>query len=125
MGIPGKCFFCNSGAEANEGLIKLARRFCVQRPRADGTPRHEILTFTGSFHGRTMATMTATAQEKIHGGFGPLVPEFHEVADTASLEALFERAGASIAAVFVEPVRGAGGVHPVPDEFLRRARELS
>ena len=86
--IPGKCFFGNSGAEANEGLIKVARKYGIAKPAADGTPRHEILTFTGSFHGRTFATMTATAQEKIHGGFGPLVPGFKYLPfnDIAALE---------------------------------------
>ena len=69
--IPGKCFFCNSGAEANEGLLKLARKY----GQATGG-RYEIITFTGSFHGRTFGAMTATAQEKIHGGFGPLPPGF-------------------------------------------------
>ncbi len=69
--IPGKCFFCNSGAEANEGLIKFARKYGQQTGG-----RFEIITFTGSFHGRTFGAMTATAQEKIHGGFGPLPPGF-------------------------------------------------
>jgi acetylornithine/succinyldiaminopimelate/putrescine aminotransferase len=123
MGIPGKCFFCNSGAEANEGLIKLARKFGVQRPKADGSPRYEILTFTGSFHGRTMATMTATAQEKIHAGFGPLVPGFKYLPfnDVAALEAAISE---NTAAILVEPVQGESGVNPVTPEFLRTAAKL-
>ena len=123
MGIPGKCFFCNSGAEANEGLIKLARKFGVQRPQADGSPRYEILTFTGSFHGRTMATMTATAQEKIHGGFGPLVPGFRYLPfnDVAALEAAISE---NTVAILLEPVQGESGVNPVTPEFLRAAARL-
>lgn len=123
MGIRGKCFFCNSGAEANEGLIKLARRFGVQSPKADGSPRYEILTFTGSFHGRTMATMTATAQEKIHGGFGPLVPGFTYLPfnDVVALEAAISE---NTVAILLEPVQGESGVNPVSPEFLRAAARL-
>lgn len=123
LGIPGKCFFCNSGAEANEGLIKLARKFGVLRPKADGSPRYEIITFTGSFHGRTMATMTATAQGKIHDGFGPLVPGFKYVAfnDIAALEASITN---NTVAILLEPVQGESGVHPATPEFLRAAASL-
>lgn len=123
MGIAGKCFFCNSGAEANEGLIKLARRFGVTKPKADGTPRYEIITFTGSFHGRTMATMTATAQEKIHGGFGPLVPGFKYVPfnDVAALRAAVND---NTVGILLEPVQGESGVNPVTPEFLRAAAKL-
>ncbi|MFT6575370.1 MAG: acetylornithine/succinyldiaminopimelate/putrescine aminotransferase, partial [Akkermansiaceae bacterium] len=67
---PGKIFFSNSGAEANDGLIKLARRFGLE------SGRHEIITFNNSFHGRTIGAMSATAQAKIHEGFGPLFPGF-------------------------------------------------
>jgi acetylornithine/succinyldiaminopimelate/putrescine aminotransferase len=123
MRIPGKCFFCNSGAEANEGLIKLARKFGVQRPKSDGSPRYEILTFTGSFHGRTMATMTATAQEKIHGGFGPLVPGFKYLPFN-DVAALYAAISENTVAILVEPVQGESGVNPVTPEFLRAAAEL-
>ncbi len=124
LGIPGKCFFSNSGAEANEGLIKLARRYGVIKPMADETPRHEIITFTGSFHGRTFATMTATAQEKIHGGFGPLVPGFRYVPfnDVAALKAAVN--GKTVA-ILLEPVQGESGVNPVTPEFLRTAAALA
>jgi acetylornithine/succinyldiaminopimelate/putrescine aminotransferase len=124
MGIAGKCFFCNSGAEANEGLIKLARKFGVLRPKADGSPRFEIITFTGSFHGRTMATMTATAQEKIHGGFGPLVPGFKYAPfnDIAALEASISDI---TVAILLEPVQGESGVNPATPEFLRAAARLA
>lgn len=123
IGIPGKCFFCNSGAEANEGLIKIARRFGTMKPKADGTPRYEIITFTGSFHGRTFATMTATAQEKIHGGFGPLVPGFNYVPfnDVAALKAAVNE---NTVAILLEPVQGESGVNPVTPEFLRTAQKL-
>lgn len=123
LGIPGKCFFGNSGAEANEGLIKIARKYGIAKPAADGTPRHEILTFTGSFHGRTFATMTATAQEKIHGGFGPLVPGFKYLPfnDIAALEAAISP---NTVAILLEPVQGESGVHPATPEFLRAAAKL-
>lgn len=123
LGIPGKCFFCNSGAEANEGLIKLARKFGVTRPKADGSPRYEIITCTGSFHGRTFATMTATAQEKIHGGFGPLLPGFKYVPfnDAAELKAAVNE---NTVAILLEPVQGESGVNPVTPEFLRIAAQL-
>jgi len=121
--IPGKCFFGNSGAEANEGLIKVARKYGIAKPAADGTPRHEILTFTGSFHGRTFATMTATAQEKIHGGFGPLLPGFKYLPfnDIAALEAAITP---NTVAILLEPVQGESGVHPATPEFLRAAAKL-
>jgi acetylornithine/N-succinyldiaminopimelate aminotransferase len=123
IGIPGKVFFGNSGAEANEGLIKIARKYGIAKPAADGTPRHEILTFTGSFHGRTFATMTATAQEKIHGGFGPLLPGFKYVPfnDIAALETAITP---NTVAILFEPVQGESGVHPASPEFLRAAAKL-
>jgi acetylornithine/succinyldiaminopimelate/putrescine aminotransferase len=123
LGIPGKCFFSNSGAEANEGLIKLARRYGVTKPKADGTPRYEIITFTGSFHGRTFATMTATAQEKIHGGFGPLVPGFKYVPFN-DVEALKAAVNENTVGILLEPVQGESGVNPVTPEFLRAAQAL-
>lgn len=121
--IPGKCFFGNSGAEANEGLIKLARRFGVLKPKADGSPRYEILTFTGSFHGRTFATMTATAQEKIHGGFGPLVPGFTYLPFN-DVEALKAAVNENTVGILLEPVQGESGVNPATAEFLRTAAAL-
>jgi predicted acetylornithine/succinylornithine family transaminase len=116
--IPGKCFFCNSGAEANEGMIKVARKYGVTRPMADGSPRYEIITFTGSFHGRTFGAMSATAQEKIHGGFGPIVPGFVYAPfnDIAALEAAITD---KTVAILLEPIQGESGVNPVTPEFLR------
>jgi acetylornithine/succinyldiaminopimelate/putrescine aminotransferase len=121
--IPGKCFFSNSGAEANEGIIKLARRYGVTRPKSDGTPRYEIITFTGSFHGRTFGAMTATAQEKIHGGFGPLVPGFVYVPFN-DVTALREAVNENTVAILLEPIQGESGVNPATPEFLRAADEL-
>jgi acetylornithine/N-succinyldiaminopimelate aminotransferase len=120
---PGRCFFCNSGAEANEGMIKLARKYGVARPLADGTPRHEIITFTGSFHGRTFGAMSATAQEKIHGGFGPIVPGF-VYAPFNDIEALGRAVSERTVAILLEPVQGESGVNPATAEFLRAARAL-
>lgn len=121
--IPGKCFFSNSGAEANEGIIKLARRYGVTRPKSDGTPRYEIITFTGSFHGRTFGAMTATAQEKIHGGFGPLVPGFVYVPFN-DIEALKKAVNENTVAILLEPIQGESGVNPASAEFLRAAQEI-
>lgn len=120
---PGRCFFCNSGAEANEGMIKMARKYGVARPLADGTPRHEIITFTGSFHGRTFAAMSATAQEKIHGGFGPIVPGF-VYAPFNDIEALRQAVTERTVAILLEPVQGESGVNPATAAFLREARAL-
>lgn len=121
--IPGKCFFGNSGAEANEGLIKIARKYGIAKPAADGTPRHEIITFTGSFHGRTFATMTATAQEKIHGGFGPLLPGFKYV-EFNNINALKAAITPNTVAILLEPVQGESGIHPATPVFLRAAAKL-
>lgn len=114
---PGKVFFCNSGAEANEGLIKLARRYGA----ASG--RHHIVTFQGSFHGRTMACISATGQDKVKKGFGPLLDGFTHV-PYGSLEAVREAVGAGTVAVLVEPVQGEGGIHVATPEFLRGLREI-
>ncbi len=114
---PGKVFFCNSGAEANEGLIKLARRF------GSPTQRHEILTFEGSFHGRTMAGISATGQQKVKAGFGPLLEGFQHLpfGDLAAVEAAV---GPSTVAILIEPVQGEGGIHIARQAFLTGLREL-
>ena len=117
-----RVFLCNSGAEANEAAIKLVRRWAV----AQGRPpeRRVILTFHGSFHGRTLATVTATAQFKYQQGYEPLPPGFRYAPfnDTAALEQAF--AAGDIAAVMLEPVQGEGGVLPAAAGFLGRVREL-
>jgi predicted acetylornithine/succinylornithine family transaminase len=116
--LPGKVFFSNSGAEANDGLIKAARRFGHHRPQADGSPRFEVITFQQSFHGRTLGSMSATGQAKIQQGFDPLLPGFRYLPfnDTVAIEAGIHP---ETAAVLLEPVQGEGGVHVATPEFLR------
>lgn len=119
-GNPARAFFANSGAEAIEALIKVARRF---HAKVKGTPRPDIITFEGSFHGRTYAAMTATAQPKYQEGFEPLVPGFHyaKFGDLASVQALLtDRVGA----ILVEVVQGEGGVRLPPPGFFRDLRAL-
>jgi acetylornithine/N-succinyldiaminopimelate aminotransferase len=113
----GKVFFCNSGAEANEGLIKLARKFGSQ------SGRYEILTFENSFHGRTMAGISATAQEKIKKGFAPLLEGFVHL-PFGDLPAVANAISPKTVAVMVEPVQGEGGIHIATPEFLRGLRGI-
>jgi acetylornithine/N-succinyldiaminopimelate aminotransferase len=117
-----RVFLCNSGAEANEAAIKLARKWAAAQGRAP--ERRVILSFHGSFHGRTLAAVTATAQPKYHEGYEPLPPGFGyvEFNDTAQLERAM--AGGDVCAVLVEPVQGEGGVMPAADGFLREVRAL-
>ena len=114
---PGKVFFCNSGAEANEGLIKVARRFGSE------TGRFGILTFDGSFHGRTMAGISATGQEKVKKGFGPLLEGFRHL-PFGDLQAVREAIHAQTVAILVEPIQGEGGIHIATPEFLKGLREI-
>lgn len=113
-------FFCNSGAEANEAAIKLARRY-QQLVRKNG--RYEIITFHQSFHGRTLATLTATGQEKVKEGFAPLPEGFKSIPlnDIAALEAAVT---ANTAAIMLEMVQAEGGIYPVDPEYIKRAAEL-
>jgi predicted acetylornithine/succinylornithine family transaminase len=122
--LPGKVFFSNSGAEANDGLIKTARRFGHARPQTNGEARYEVITFTQSFHGRTLGSMAATAQKKIHEGFDPLLPGFRYCPfnDLAALEASISPI---TAAILLEPVQGEGGVHIASAEFMRGAAALA
>jgi len=115
----GKVFLGNSGAEANEAAIKLARRW----GHKDGQGRFEILATLGSFHGRTMATLSATGQEKYHQGFLPLVPGFKLVNfnDVAAME---KAIGEQTVAIMVEPIQGEGGVVVPNPDYLKRLREL-
>jgi acetylornithine/N-succinyldiaminopimelate aminotransferase len=113
----GKVFFCNSGAEANEGLIKLTRKF------GNATGRYEILTFQNSFHGRTMAGISATAQEKIKKGFAPLLDGFVHL-PFGDLDAVSQAIGPKAIAILVEPVQGEGGIHIAGAEFLRALRQI-
>ncbi len=113
----GKCFFCNSGAEANEGLIKLARLYGSQRGR------FEVITMKNSFHGRTLATLTATGQEKVQKGFHPL-PEGFSYAEFNNLDSVKEAITEKTAAVLVEAVQGEGGIIPADPQFISGLRAL-
>lgn len=106
--------FCNSGAEANEAAIKLARKH---------TGRHKIITFDHSFHGRTMATLSATGQAKVKEGFGPQLETFVHVPYN-DIEALKKELDDETAAVMVEAVQGEGGVNPADPGFLQKTEEL-
>ena len=113
-------FFGNSGAEANEAAIKMARRYQHSRGRPE---RFRIVTFTNAFHGRTLATIAATGQEKILHGFGPKVDGFDTV-EIENREALAAAVGDATAAIMIEPVQGEGGIRPVADDFLAHLREV-
>ncbi len=117
-GLAGaKCFFCNSGAEANEGLIKLARLWGSDKGR------YEVVTMRQSFHGRTLATLTATGQDKVQKGFGPL-PEGFVYANFNDLRSVEDAITSKTAAVLVEALQGEGGVIPAAPEFLADLRKL-
>jgi acetylornithine/N-succinyldiaminopimelate aminotransferase len=113
----GQAFFCNSGAEANEGAIKLAR---LHSPAG----KYKIITFEGSFHGRTYAATTATAQPKYHDGIGPLLPGFSYApfGDLAAVEAKIDD---DTIALMIEPIQGEGGIRIASQEFLRGLRKLA
>ncbi len=115
-----RVFFCNSGAEANEAAIKLARRYAHMKY---GESRFEIITMKNSFHGRTLATITATGQDKVQKGFEPLMPGFSYVPfnDMAAIEAV---ASERTAGIMLEPVQGEGGVYVAGREYLTRLREF-
>ena len=113
----GRAFLCNSGAEANEGLIKLARKW------GHDAGKFEIITFRNSFHGRTLAAITATGQPKYHKGFDPLPPGF-AYADYNDLESVKALVNERTAAVLLEAVQGEGGVLPATPEFLTGLRQL-
>lgn len=126
-----RVFFCNSGAEANEAAIKLARKHghTVRRIATGDGKAPLILTAQASFHGRTLAAVTATGQPKYHQGFEPMVQGFRYFPynDTAAFEALLatcEVQGPRVAAVLLEPIQGEGGVHPGNRTFFKRVREL-
>src|SRR6476661_10771868 len=102
-----KVFFCNGGAEANEAAIKLARRYSHDKY---GTGRFEIITMKNSFHGRTMATLTATGQDKVQKGYEPLLPGFSYVTFNHLAE-LQQAVTDKTAAIMLEPIQGEGGVH--------------
>jgi len=116
----GKVFFCNSGAEANEGALKLARKYAKEKI---GEDRYEVITMENSFHGRTLATLTATAQKKYHKGYAPLMPGFKYVPFN-DLKAVREAIGPKTCAVLLEPIQGEGGVNIPSEGYLKRLREI-
>ena len=116
-----RVFFCNSGAEANEAAIKIVRRHASEAGR--GPEEREIITFEGSFHGRTLATVTATAQPKYHEGFEPL-PGGFTYCPFNDPEALEAAVSERTCAVMLEPVQGEGGVTPARQGFLRHVQDL-
>jgi predicted acetylornithine/succinylornithine family transaminase len=113
----GKAFFCNSGAEANEAAIKLARLHTPEK-------RYKIITFRGGFHGRTYGATSATAQPKYHEGIGPLLAGFL-YAPFGDLDAVRKLIDDETCAILVEPVQGEGGIRIPPDGFLQGLRELA
>ena len=116
-----KVFFCNSGLEANEAALKIARKYGVDR----GIAKPQIVVYEKAFHGRSIATMSATGNPKIHSGFGPLVEGFIRVPinDIAAIKAATE-GNPDVVAVFFETIQGEGGVHPMRVEYLRELRQL-
>ena len=144
VGVPGKVFFCNSGGEANEGLFKFARKWgnthpakplegeAPAEPSGSGSPggspsttggRYEIITFLNSFHGRTLAGISATGQDKVKHGFAPLVEGFRHVPFN-DLEAVRQAIGPQTVAILLEPIQGESGIRPATPEFLRGLRQL-
>lgn len=115
-----KCFFCNSGAEANEAAIKLARKYTKLNIDPD---KYEIITMLGSFHGRTLAAITATGQPKYHQGFEPLVPGF-VYATFNDLASVKQKINQHTCAIMLEPLQGESGVHSATPEFLSGIRQL-
>ncbi|UCC66849.1 MAG: aspartate aminotransferase family protein [Deltaproteobacteria bacterium] len=115
-----KVFFCNSGAEANESAIKLARKYARER---HGGEKHEIITMDNSFHGRTMGALSATGQQKFHKGFEPLLPGFKYV-PFDDIEAVQDAIGPHTCAVMVEPIQGEGGVNLPSPHYLKELRNL-
>lgn len=118
-----KVFFCNSGAEANEGALKLARKYAHTRR---GITDPVVLTAHASFHGRTLATVTATGQPKYHKNFAPLVPGFDYIPynDIAGTEAVMQQYPGRICAVLLEPIQGEGGVMPGDPAYFQWLRQI-
>ena len=115
-----KVFFCNSGAEANEGAFKIARKYAKEKM---GKDRYEIITMEQSFHGRTLATLTATGQEKFHKGYEPLMPGFKYVPFN-DIGAVKNGIHSKTCAVMLEPIQGEGGVNCPSEGYLKAIREI-
>lgn len=124
LGAGTKCFFCNSGAEANEALVKLARYWGHLGGIGDDNGGYvEIVTMRNSFHGRTLATLTATGQAKVQDGFDPLPPGF-VYADFNDIESVRSAIGPCTVAVLLECIQGEGGVLPAETKFMKALRAL-
>ena len=119
---PGRAFFCNSGAEANEALLKLARLHGVKKSGEEGRC-HKIICAKDAFHGRTFGGMSATPQEKIQKGFRPLVPGF-AFGELNNLRSFADLVDDRTCAIFVETIQGESGINPCTDEFLAGLRHL-
>jgi acetylornithine/N-succinyldiaminopimelate aminotransferase len=116
----GKVFFCNSGAESNEALIKLIRKYWKDK----GEDRYEIITFKGSFHGRTFGSLSATGQPKLHKGFEPMLQGF-KYAEFNNIESVKELINEKTAAVLIEVIQGEGGVNPADEKFIKELYQLT
>ncbi len=117
--FPGKCFFCNSGAEASEAAIKFARKYGHNNEKG----RYEIITMSGSFHGRTYGALTATGQDKFHKGFEPLLPGI-KYAEFNNIDSVKETVTDKTCAIMIEPIQGESGINPAKKEFLKQIRLL-
>jgi len=115
-----KAFFCNSGAEANEGAIKLARKYSYKKY---GEGRNEIIAMTGSFHGRTMATLSITANKKYQEGYAPIPTGFKQ-AIFNDFDSVVEAINENTCAIILEPVQGEGGVTPATQDFITNIRKI-
>lgn len=115
--FPARLFFSNSGAEANEAAVKFARKYGSE------SGRHEIVTMRSSFHGRTLAMITATGQEKVQKGFEPL-PEGFRYAELNDLNSVLKQVTAKTIAIMLEPIQGEGGIHVASQEFMKGLRKL-
>ena len=116
----GKAFFCNSGAEANEGAVKLARKYAY---RKYGIQKNEVIAMTGSFHGRTLATLNLTDNPKYKEGFGPH-PEGFKFAKFNDIDSYKQALTKNTCAVIFEPIQGEGGITPVDSDFIKKVSEL-
>ena len=114
-----KIYFANSGAEANEGAIKLAKIYFYKK----GVEKYEVISLKSSFHGRTLATVAATGQEKYQKPYYPLIPGFKQV-EINDIEALKAAITDKTCAILLEPVQGESGVHPVEDEYIKEVRRI-
>lgn len=111
-----RVFFCNSGAEANEGAVKLARKYFYDQGKSD---KYEIITMKKSFHGRTLATLTATGQDKVKIGFAPL-PDGFVYAEYNNFESLKATVSPHTCAVMLEPIQGEGGIYPMEKDYIQK-----